>query len=46
MIISLIFAIANFYFAYKALREKRWGWCAFSVLLGGFCAYQVVATIL
>jgi hypothetical protein len=46
MIISLIFAIANFYFAYNAFRNKRWGWCAFSVLLGGFCAYQVATAIL
>lgn len=46
MIISLIFAIANFYFAYDAFKNKRWGWCAFSALLAAFCTYQVAAAIL
>lgn len=46
MIISLIFAVANAYFAFNAFRAKRWGWCAFSAVLGGLCAYDVVRQIL
>ncbi len=46
MIIALIFAVANFYFAYDAFRNKRWGWMTFSLVLGGYCAYQVSLAIL
>jgi len=46
MIISLIFAVANAYFAFNAFKDKRWGWCAFSSALCGLCTYQVVSSLL
>lgn len=46
MIISLIFAVANAYFAYEAYKAKRWGWFAFSAILAAFCSYQVITATL
>jgi len=46
MLISLIFAVANAYFAFNAFRAKQWVWFSISALLFAVCSYQVVTAIL
>lgn len=46
MLISLIFAAANAYFAFNAFRSKQWVWFSISTFLFAVCSYQVVAAIL
>lgn len=45
MIISLIFVVANAYFAFQSFKAKRWGWFAFSTAAALFCAWPLLDLI-